>query len=82
MKFDIGKNSYIFMGARFDTWKDFKVGKNSVVNQNCCLDPRGEIKVGDNVSISAEVCILTADHNLLGCNFKGRRDPVVIEDFL
>jgi acetyltransferase-like isoleucine patch superfamily enzyme len=82
MRFDIGENTSIFMGAWFDTWGNFKIGKNSVINQNCRLDPRGGIKIGDNVSISADVCILTADHDLLDLQFQGRVSPVTIEDFV
>jgi acetyltransferase-like isoleucine patch superfamily enzyme len=82
MKFEIGENSSIFMGTWFDTRGNFKIGSNSVINQNCRIDTRGGINIGDNVSISADVCILTADHDLLDCQFKGRVDPVVIEDFV
>jgi acetyltransferase-like isoleucine patch superfamily enzyme len=82
MKFDIGKNSCIFMGTWFDTRRNLKIGENSVVNQNCRLDTRGGINIGDNVSISADVCVLTADYDLLDCQFKGRVNPVVIEDYV
>ncbi|MEA5503458.1 acyltransferase [Halotia wernerae UHCC 0503] len=82
MKFDIGKNSSISMGAWFDSRKNFSIGQNSTINQNCRLDTRGVIKIGDNVSISADVCILTADHDLLDHQFKGRTSPVVIEDYV
>lgn len=81
MRFDIGDNTSIFMGAWFDTWGNFKIGKNSVINQNCRLDPRGGIKIGDNVSISADVCILTADHDLLDLQCQGRVGSVTIEDY-
>jgi acetyltransferase-like isoleucine patch superfamily enzyme len=82
MKFDIGENSCIFMGAWFDTWGGFKIGKNSVVNHNCRMDTRGGITIGDNVSISADVFILTADHDLLDLKFQGRVGSVTIEDYV
>jgi acetyltransferase-like isoleucine patch superfamily enzyme len=82
MKFDIGENTSIFMGAWFDTWGNFKIGKNSVINQSCRIDTRGGIKIGENVSISAEVCILTADHDLLDLQCQARVGSVTIEDFV
>ena len=82
MKFDIGRNSCVFMGAWFDTWGNFRVGENSVVNQNCRLDTRGGIRVGNNVSISADVCVLTADHDLLDEHFLGRSNSVIIEKYV
>lgn len=82
MRFDIGENTSIFMGAWFDTWGNFKIGKNSVINHNCRLDTRGGIEVGENVSIAAEVCILTADHDLLDIKFPGREGAVKIEDYV
>ncbi len=82
LKFEIGLDSVIFMGACFDTIKNFKLGNNSVINQNCRLDNRGGITIGDNVSISAEVCILTADHDLQSYDFVGRTRPVSIEDYV
>jgi maltose O-acetyltransferase len=82
LKFELGLDSVIFMGAQFDTIKNFKLGNNSVINQNCRLDNRGGITIGDNVSISAEVCILTADHDLQSSDFEGRTRPVIIEDYV
>lgn len=78
----IGKNSYIFMGASFDTRKNFVMGYNSVINQNCRLDNRGGLYIGNNVSISADVQILTADHNLHSSRFEGRTKPVTIYDYV
>lgn len=82
LQFEIGSGSTIFMGAWFDTIKQFKIGKNSVINQKCRLDNRGSIAIGDNVSISSEVCILTADHDLQSYDLKGRCRPVNIEDYV
>jgi acetyltransferase-like isoleucine patch superfamily enzyme len=82
MKFDVGENTSIFMGAWFDAWGNFKIGKNSVINPNCRLDTRGGITIGENVSISAQVCILTADHDLLDLKFQGRLGSVTIEDYV
>ncbi len=82
MRCDIGLNTCIFMGAWFDTWGNFRIGKDSVINQNCRIDSRGGVMIGDNVSISADVCILTADHDLLDTEFKGRESPVIIEDYV
>ena len=80
--FEIGVGSNIFMGAWFDTKKNFRIGKNSIINQKCRLDNRGGLTIGDNVSISAEVCILTADHDLQSPLFIGRCRPVTIEDYV
>ncbi|CEK17007.1 hypothetical protein CTKA_01330 [Chthonomonas calidirosea] len=72
MRFQIGKDSFIFMGAWFDTRGNFVLGDHSVINQRCRLDNRGGISIGNNVSISAEVCILTADHDPQSPTFAGR----------
>lgn len=82
MKYVIGDNSYIFMGAFFDTRSNFKIGHNSVINQNCRLDNRGGLYIGNNVSISADVCILTADHNPQSAQFEGRTKSVKISDYV
>lgn len=79
---EIGKNSHVFMGAWFDSKKNFKMGNNSIINQKCRLDNRGSITIGNNVSVSAEVCILTADHELQSCDFIGRTRSVIIEDYV
>ncbi|WP_201323009.1 DapH/DapD/GlmU-related protein [Pseudanabaena sp. lw0831] len=79
---EIGVGSNIFMGAWFDSRKNFKIGKNSIINQKCRLDNRGGLTIGDNVSISAEVCILTADHDLQSPLFTGRCRAVTIEDYV
>lgn len=81
MRYEIGRNSYIFMDAWFDCKGGFKMGDCSVVNQKCRLDSRGGIEIGNNVSISAEVCILTADHDPRTPDFSHRHAPVKIEDF-
>jgi len=80
--FEIGKQSYIFMGAWFDHQKGgFKMGPNSVINQKCRLDNRGGITIGTNVSISAEVCLLTADHDPASPTNDSRIRPIQIEDY-
>ena len=81
MGFDIGRKSYIFMDAWFDSKRGFKMGNNSVLNEKCRIDSRGGVEIGNNVSISAEVCILTSDHDPQSPQFKGRSDPVLIEDY-
>ena len=82
LKFDIGRNSLIFMEAWFDAAGGLTIGDNSVINQRCRIDNRGGIVIGDNVSISAEVCILTADHNLQSEQFEGRSRPIKIHDYV
>jgi acetyltransferase-like isoleucine patch superfamily enzyme len=64
LKFDIARESYIFMGAWFDSRGRFSIGSSSIINQNCRLDNRGGITIGSNVSISADVTLLTADHDV------------------
>ena len=82
MQFEVGKNTFIFMDAWFDTKGGFKIGSGSVINQKCRLDNRGGIEIGNNVSITSEVCILTADHDMQSPHFEGRLAPVRIEDFV
>jgi acetyltransferase-like isoleucine patch superfamily enzyme len=81
MGFQIGRRSFIFMDAWFDTKGGLTMGDHSVVNQKCRLDTRGTVTIGDNVSISSEVCILTADHDPASPYFAGRHRPVRIADF-
>jgi len=81
MRFQIGQDSYIFMGAWFDMRGNFVMGDHCVVNQRCRLDTRGGIYIGNNVSISAEVCILTADHDPQSPTFAGRVGRVSIQDY-
>lgn len=82
MKMEIGRDTYIFMDAWFDTKGNFRIGNNSVINQKCRLDNRGGIRIGDNVSISAEVTILTADHNVDSALCEGRVRGVTIGDYV
>jgi acetyltransferase-like isoleucine patch superfamily enzyme len=82
MQFEIGKRSFIFMGAEFDTRGQFEVGDHSTINQDCRLDNRGGLEIGSNVSISANVCILTADHDPQSSGFAGRTRPVHIADYV
>jgi maltose O-acetyltransferase len=82
MRFDIGKRSFIFMGAQFDTRGNFKLGDHSTINQRCRLDNRGGLEIGSNVSISADACILTADHDPQSPIFAGRERPVRIGDYV
>jgi acetyltransferase-like isoleucine patch superfamily enzyme len=82
MGFQIGRRSFIFMGAQFDTKGNFRLGDHSTINQRCRLDNRGGLEIGSNVSISAEVCILTADHDPKTADFAGRNRPVHIHDYV
>jgi maltose O-acetyltransferase len=82
MKFRIGRQSYIFSGARFDARGGFEIGNETTINEFCRLDNRGGIVIGDNVSISSETCILTADHDPQSPVFAGRERAVQIEDYV
>jgi acetyltransferase-like isoleucine patch superfamily enzyme len=81
MRFEIGRHSYVFCGAQFDTRGGFRLGNNSTINEKCRLDNRGGLSIGQNVSISADTCILTADHDPHDPAFGGRNRPVLIEDY-
>jgi acetyltransferase-like isoleucine patch superfamily enzyme len=81
MGFDIGRRSFIFMGAQFDCRNGFSLGDHSVINERCRLDNRGTLRIGSNVSISSEVCILTADHDPQSESFAGRNRAVEIADY-
>lgn len=82
MGFNIGKESSIFMGSKFDCARGFIMGENSVINANCRIDTRGGIEIGSNVSISEDVILLTADHDLDSVDFKGRNKKIIINDFV
>jgi len=82
MKYNIGKNTAIFLDCTFDCKGNFLIGQNSVINGKCRLDNKCSITIGENVSISQEVMILTADHEIDSADFKGRLLPVIIEDYV
>jgi acetyltransferase-like isoleucine patch superfamily enzyme len=82
LKFEIGRGSYVFMGARFASRHGFAMGEDTVLNENCRLDNRGRITIGNHVSISAETTILTADHDVQSPRFTGRERPVTIGDYV
>jgi acetyltransferase-like isoleucine patch superfamily enzyme len=82
MRFEIGKRSFIFLGARFDAKGHFRLGDFSTINHGCRLDNRGGLEIGTNVSISADVCILTADHDPQSAAFAGRERPVRLGDYV
>lgn len=80
MKFEIGINSNIFLGAWITSSGGLKMKKQSVINAHCHLDTRGGIEIGENVSISPCVSIVTGDHNIHDPEFKARFRKVIIED--
>lgn len=82
MKFRIGRDSYIFSGARFDARGGLEIGNETTINEFCRLDNRGGVVIGHNVSISSETCILTADHDPQSPVFAGRQRAVQIEDYV
>lgn len=82
MGFEIGKRSFIFMGASFDCRGSFSLGDHSVINERCRLDNRGTLRIGRNVSVSSEVGILTADHDPHSETFAGRNRAVEIDDYV
>ena len=81
MGFEIGKDSTIFLGCKFDSTQGLTIGNNSVINSNCRIDTRGGVIIGNNVSISNDVIILTADHDMDN-NMNGRTREILIEDFV
>ena len=81
MKFEIGENSSIHLGVKFNCAKNFIMGNNSTINQDCRIDNRGSIIIGDNVSISPQVKILTADHDIKSPSLEGRNRPINIHDY-
>lgn len=82
MGFKISKESFIFLGCKFDCTKGLVIGKNSVINARCRLDNRGGIDIGENVSVSSDVIILTAEHDMDTHDFAGRNKKVIIEDYV
>lgn len=82
MGFKIGKESAVFMDCTFDCAQNLSIGENSVINAKCRIDSRGGINIGNNVSISNEVTILSADHDMNTDDFKGRNNPVKIQDYV
>lgn len=70
------------MDVWFDTIGNITIGENTTINRGCRLDGRGGLTIGNNVSISAETCILTAEHDIQSSDFKGREEPVRIEDYV
>lgn len=81
MKFEIGKNSYIHLGCRFNCKGHLSIASDSVINQYCHIDNRGGIQIGSNVSIAPYSRLITADHDIYQVNCIGRIAPIIIEDY-
>jgi acetyltransferase-like isoleucine patch superfamily enzyme len=81
MGFQYSKGSAVHLGTNFMAPKGFKIGLNSCINRQCLLDTRGGIEIGNHVTIGPRVVIMTADHDILSSQFKGRRRPVKIHNF-
>jgi len=82
MKYNIGKESFIFMDCTFDCTVNFSMKNNSVINAKCRLDNKAGIHIGENVSVSQEVMILSADHDPDSNTFAARDKEVHIEDYV
>lgn len=78
MKLD--RKSSLHMGATLTTMGGIEVGPGSTIDQHVRLDGRGGLTIGAGVSIAPEVAILTADHDPQSADFRGRTEPVVLED--
>jgi acetyltransferase-like isoleucine patch superfamily enzyme len=80
LKLKIGRKSYIFMNAYFDTRGNFSLGNGSVINERCRIDNRGMLTIGNHVSISSDTHLITADHDVQSSDFVGRNRPIIIGD--
>ncbi len=80
LRFQVGKQSSIFMGTTFESPGKLIIGQGSTVNRGCLLDSRGSLSIGDGVSISSGVTILTAEHDIQSSTFAGREEPVQVQD--
>lgn len=82
MGFQIGKGSSIHLGCHFTTPGLFVMDQNSTINQFCHIDNRGGITIGNNVSISPKVSFVSADHDMENAECYGRREKIIIEDYV
>lgn len=78
MRFEIGENAAVHLGAIFTAAENLFLGEGAVINRGCSIDTREPVHIGAHASISPEAVILTADHDLLSPAFEGRSAPVSI----
>jgi acetyltransferase-like isoleucine patch superfamily enzyme len=78
MRFDLGLNSSIHLGCRFDAIGNLVLGAGSVLNRGVRIDNRAKVTIGCNVSISEDAIILTAHHDLDDTDFAGHTKPITI----
>ena len=77
MKINIGKQSFIHMGVRFEG--NISTGNNSVIGRICVFI--GDIIIKDNVSVTAETYVFTSSHIVNDADFNCFYTKVVIEDY-
>jgi len=78
----IGKGSTLHMNAVFYYPPNIKIGNDSIIGEKAVLDGRDKLTIGDHVDIASEVMIYNAEHDINDENFKGKKEPVVIEDYV
>lgn len=78
----IGSGSSIHMGARFYELVNIKIGKDSIIGEGVTLDGRDKITIGDHVDIASEVMIYNGEHDVHSDDFRAKKEPVTIEDYV
>lgn len=79
---NMGSGSTIHMGARFYELGNIKIGKDSIIGEGVTLDGRDKITIGDHVDIASEVMIYNGEHDVHSEDFKAKKEPVVIDDYV
>lgn len=78
----IGKASFIHMGARFHDPKGISVGEGTIIGENAVLDGRSAIRIGNHVDIASEVMIYNSQHDIHSEHFEAVSGPVHIGDYV
>lgn len=78
----IGKKSYIHMGARFYYPPNIKIGEGTIIGDHATLDGRAPLIIGDHVDIASEVMIFNSEHDIESAGFDPIEEPVEIGDYV
>ncbi len=78
----IGKDSFIHMGARFYNPENIKIGVGTIIGEGVVLDGRNNLWIGDHVDIASHVMIYNSQHDIDDPHFRAVSEPVIIEDYV
>jgi acetyltransferase-like isoleucine patch superfamily enzyme len=78
----IGRRSFIHMGAQFFNPANVVIGEGTIVGQNIFLDGRDKLIIGDHVDIASDVMIYNSEHDIHSDDFHAICEPVYIGNYV